>query len=203
MARLSLSECTNRTLESNTSTFFCFIQAQAIVVGFLASIAAMVFGWIPEGKFNISHGFLLCASSVMTASFASLVLGNLKRSNDSCYCIDTSLHYRSCVAGTIMIAVIVLSRKCKINPDNVATPIAASLGDLTTLALLSFISNVMYKTLGQSTMCTPAFMYTHVFFQWRSQLTFRRYLHAYLRLLFRLSSIIVVLCLFLFSYTSM
>ena len=51
------------------------LQAQAIVVGFLASVAAMVFGWIPEGKFNISHGFLLCASSVMTASLASLVLG--------------------------------------------------------------------------------------------------------------------------------
>ena len=51
------------------------IQAQAIVVGFLASIAAMVMGWIPEGKFNISHGFLLCTSSVLTASFASLVLG--------------------------------------------------------------------------------------------------------------------------------
>ena len=51
--------------------------------------------------------------------------------------------------GSVMIGVIVFSRRCGINPDNVATPIAASLGDLTTLALLSFISNVMYKTLGK------------------------------------------------------
>lgn len=45
------------------------------MVGFLASIAAVVFGWIPDGHFSIPHAFLLCASSVATASIASLVLG--------------------------------------------------------------------------------------------------------------------------------
>ena len=55
------------------------IQAQATVVGFLASIAAMVMGWIPEGKFNIGHGFLLCTSSVLTAAIASFVLGRRGR----------------------------------------------------------------------------------------------------------------------------
>lgn len=44
-------------------------------MGFLASIAAVVFGWIPDGHFSIPHAFLLCASSVATASIASLVLG--------------------------------------------------------------------------------------------------------------------------------
>ena len=53
----------------------CLIQAQAIVVGFLASLAAMVMGWIPEGKFILSHAFLLCTSSVLTAAIASFVLG--------------------------------------------------------------------------------------------------------------------------------
>ncbi len=55
--------------------YTCYIQAQAIVVGFLASVAAMIFGWIPQGKFNLSHGLLLCASSVTTAAVASFVLG--------------------------------------------------------------------------------------------------------------------------------
>ena len=32
--------------------------------------------------------------------------------------------------------------------DNVATPIAASLGDLTTLALLAQFSNILYYTVG-------------------------------------------------------
>uniref|UniRef100_A0AAY4C804 Solute carrier family 41 member n=1 Tax=Denticeps clupeoides TaxID=299321 RepID=A0AAY4C804_9TELE len=92
------------------------IQVQATVVGFLASIAAVIFGWIPEGEFKLNHAVLLCASSVATAFIASLLL------------------------GLIMIGVIIASRKVGINPDNVATPIAASLGDLITLALLALPS---------------------------------------------------------------
>ncbi|KAM9320199.1 solute carrier family 41 member 1 [Gastrophryne carolinensis] len=97
------------------------IQVQATVVGFLASIAAVIFGWIPDGHFLTDHAVLLCASSVSTAFIASLVL------------------------GLVMIGVIVGSKKLGINPDNVATPIAASLGDLVTLALLSGISWGLYK----------------------------------------------------------
>ncbi|XP_031731786.1 solute carrier family 41 member 1 [Anarrhichthys ocellatus] len=99
------------------------IQVQATVVGFLASIAAVIFGWIPEGHFNLGHAVLLCASSVATAFIASLLL------------------------GLIMIGVIIAARKVGINPDNVATPIAASLGDLITLSLLAGISTGLYKEL--------------------------------------------------------
>jgi solute carrier family 41 len=52
-----------------------FVQVQAIVVGLLAAIFAMMLGWIPQRKFNISEGLLLCASSVITASLASFILG--------------------------------------------------------------------------------------------------------------------------------
>ena len=47
-----------------------------------------------------------------------------------------------------MIGVIIAARKVGINPDNVATPIAASLGDLITLSLLAGISTGLYKELG-------------------------------------------------------
>ncbi|XP_032502888.1 solute carrier family 41 member 1 isoform X2 [Phocoena sinus] len=114
-ALLGLKGNLEMTLASRLST-----AVQATVVGFLASIAAVVFGWIPDGHFSIPHAFLLCASSVATAFIASLVL------------------------GMIMIGVIIGSRKIGINPDNVATPIAASLGDLITLALLSGISWGLY-----------------------------------------------------------
>ena len=97
-----------------------------MIVAALASIAAVVFRWIPSDSFDVDHAFLLCASSLITASLASAVLGG------------------------IMIAVIVLSKKYGINPDNVATPIAASLGDLVTLALLSFFSNFLYNRIGRS-----------------------------------------------------
>ncbi|XP_050682289.1 solute carrier family 41 member 1-like [Leptidea sinapis] len=102
----------------------CLIQCQAVLVGFLAAMAAVAMGWIPRGEFDIHHAMLLCASSVLTASLASFVL------------------------GLIMIGVIVVSKKVNINPDNIATPIAASLGDLTTLALLSWIASLLFKSLG-------------------------------------------------------
>ncbi|XP_016355041.1 solute carrier family 41 member 1-like [Sinocyclocheilus anshuiensis] len=107
------------------------IQVQATVVGFLASIAAVIFGWIPEGNFKMGHAVLLCASSVATAFIASLLL------------------------GLIMIGVIIASRKVGINPDNVATPIAASLGDLITLALLAGISTGLYKELEYNDYANP------------------------------------------------
>lgn len=100
------------------------VQCQAIVVGFLASVAAVVLGWIPDGHFDVNHALILCTSSVVTASIASFVL------------------------GAIMILVIIFSRHFNINPDNVATPIAASLGDLTTLTLLAMISNSVHDAVG-------------------------------------------------------
>ncbi|XP_063980803.1 solute carrier family 41 member 1-like [Diachasmimorpha longicaudata] len=107
------------------------IQCQAMVVGLLASLAAVILGWIPEAQFDIHHGLLLCASALVTASVASFLL------------------------GLVMAAVILLSRSMNINPDNVATPIAASLGDLTTLALLSWIASLLFNAIGQQSWIAP------------------------------------------------
>jgi solute carrier family 41 len=49
-----------------------------------------------------------------------------------------------------MILVVILSHKCQINPDNIATPIAASLGDLTTLAVLAGIGGFLFRIMGMS-----------------------------------------------------
>ncbi|XP_060537230.1 solute carrier family 41 member 1-like [Cylas formicarius] len=108
------------------------ILCQAIVVGFLASVAAVVFGWVPTGVINIKHALLLCASSIVTAFGASFVL------------------------GIVMIGVIMFSRRLNINPDNVATPIAASLGDLTTLACLSLFASIFYHSMDQYKWLTPS-----------------------------------------------
>ncbi|XP_020285388.1 solute carrier family 41 member 1-like [Pseudomyrmex gracilis] len=107
------------------------IQCQAMVVGLLASLAAVVLGWVPEAHFDIHHGLLLCASALITASVASFLL------------------------GLVMVAVILLSRQMNINPDNVATPIAASLGDLTTLALLSWIASMLYNAIDHAPWIAP------------------------------------------------
>ena len=55
------------------------------------------------------------------------------------------------VKGVVMVGVIMLSRRFHINPDNVATPIAASLGDLTTISLLAALARGLYTLVDMST----------------------------------------------------
>ena len=98
------------------------VQCQGIVIGFLASIVGMMMAWLPQpDKFSPGQALLFCSSAMVTASLASLVL------------------------GLVMVAVVLLARRLSCDPDNVATPIAASLGDVTTLGLLAWVSNLLYE----------------------------------------------------------
>ena len=96
------------------------VQCQGIVVGFLASLCGLAMGWLPKGGGNYEQALLLCASSIVTASLASFAL------------------------AMVMVVVITFARRFRCNPDNIATPIAASLGDVVTLGLLAWISDILY-----------------------------------------------------------
>lgn len=48
-----------------------------------------------------------------------------------------------------MVCIVIGARKLGLNPDNIATPIAASLGDLITLSILAFVSSFFYKHKGR------------------------------------------------------
>ncbi|KAL3120961.1 hypothetical protein niasHT_002589 [Heterodera trifolii] len=112
------------------------IETQAIVVTFLATAAAMALSWIPRGQLDWGHSMLVGSAALTTASVASLVL--------------------SCV----MIVVILIAKRYQVNPDNVATPIAASMGDLTTLVVLSVVGNIFlsaHRTENWLTICTILF----------------------------------------------
>jgi len=104
------------------------VQLQAIVIGTLASVFAMCMAWLPAPHlFSFNKVLLLTGTSVVTASVASLVL------------------------GVIMILVIQAANRFQIDPDNVATPIAASLGDLATLAIMSGVAvTIQHQPLGAS-----------------------------------------------------
>jgi len=100
------------------SANLALIQVQGVVVGALASVIAMMMAWMGDiERIDMARGLVMCASSVVTASAASFIL------------------------GIVMVVVIAMSRRFSVNPDNVATPIAAALGDLVTLSLLAFVAN--------------------------------------------------------------
>uniref|UniRef100_A0A914WKS0 SLC41A/MgtE integral membrane domain-containing protein n=1 Tax=Plectus sambesii TaxID=2011161 RepID=A0A914WKS0_9BILA len=91
------------------------LQIQSTCVAFFASVLALAITSIKNEKFDIAHAAMLCATSMTTASVASLLL------------------------GLLMTMVVIVARRLHIDPDNVTTPIAASLGDVTTLfALVTF-----------------------------------------------------------------
>ena len=74
-------------------------------MGGLASLMAMMMAWTEDTDSADSHkALVLAASSIVTASAASFIL------------------------GIVMVGVIAVSRRYNVNPDNVATPIAAALG---------------------------------------------------------------------------
>ncbi|RWS15348.1 solute carrier family 41 member 1-like protein [Dinothrombium tinctorium] len=89
------------------------IQCQSIVIAFLASIIATGVNFFKAFAFNVESTLIICATSLVTASVTGLFLSFL------------------------MVVVIIISRKIGVNPDNVATLIAAFLGDLTAVSLLA------------------------------------------------------------------
>ena len=76
---------------------------------------------ISDGEFQIYSALVLTSGSIATASVASFLL------------------------AAVMMGVIILSQKLNINPDNIATPIAASLGDLVTLSILASVCTLLYN----------------------------------------------------------
>nr|KAF6472506.1 solute carrier family 41 member 3 [Molossus molossus] len=107
----------HRVINSNLA----LIQVQATVLGLLAAVVALLLGAVSRGELDFAKVELLCASSVITAFLASFAL------------------------GLLMVCIVIGARKLGVNPDNIATPIAASLGDLITLSILAFISSFFYK----------------------------------------------------------
>ncbi|XP_031846336.2 solute carrier family 41 member 1 [Nomia melanderi] len=99
------------------------VQIQAIIAAVLVSIFAIVVHAIVQGNqyiFEWEHCMLMIASSVSTAT-------------SSCFILDF-----------VMIAVIMVSYRCKMNPDNLATPLAASVGDVVSLSVLSAIASSLF-----------------------------------------------------------
>ncbi|XP_066593920.1 solute carrier family 41 member 3-like [Prorops nasuta] len=99
------------------------VQIQATVAAILVAIFAMTIGAISNGSFEWKYAMLLISASVCTAT-------------SSCFILDF-----------VMIAVIMISHRCKMNPDNLATPLAASVGDVVSTSVLSAVASQLFLRL--------------------------------------------------------
>ncbi|CAG8799796.1 14847_t:CDS:2, partial [Racocetra persica] len=101
------------------------LQIQSLVVGAIAGLFSSIEGII----FNPSH--IIAYHEIMSIVVVSMVCAALS----------------SMILGTLMCILIILSRKFCINPDNIACPMASSLGDIFTLIVLSSCSELFFSYL--------------------------------------------------------
>uniref|UniRef100_A0A336K5J5 CSON009356 protein n=1 Tax=Culicoides sonorensis TaxID=179676 RepID=A0A336K5J5_CULSO len=97
------------------------VQIQATVAAFIVSIFAIGVGQAMNGAFDFRHACVVTAAAMFTAT-------------SSCFVLDFFL-----------IAMVLASIKLKMNPDNLATPLAASIGDVVSISVFSFIASFLYR----------------------------------------------------------
>lgn len=113
---------TKEDLLSLTCANLSLNQCLAIIISLCASLLAITIHlFSTDLPFNGQHLLLISATAVLTSSITSFIL------------------------DILMIFVIQISSSYDVNPDNVATPIAASIGDMTALILCSFIAKLFYE----------------------------------------------------------
>ena len=126
------------------------LQVQALIAGSIAGLFSFILGLIthPDDANTISESMLMISSSMLSAAMSSFVL------------------------GVFMCALIIVSRMFRINPgtdirtnyscnvahahtndafpciDNIACPMASSLGDVVTLVILAGCSHTLLASLG-------------------------------------------------------
>lgn len=129
------------------------VQVQATVAAFIVALFAIAIGTlVNETPFVLDHAFLLVAASMFTATSSCFVLGECglpagfyRHAANPCKFVRSPPFDR---ADFVLVAVILLSYKFKMNPDNLATPLAASIGDVVSLSILSFIASLLYENIG-------------------------------------------------------
>ncbi|XP_059488647.1 solute carrier family 41 member 1-like [Neocloeon triangulifer] len=110
------------------------VQVQSIVAAFLVAIFAVTIGIVMNGSFEWKHGLLLAAAGIITATA-------------SCFVLDF-----------VMIAVILVTHRLRINPDNIATPLAASFGDVVSITVLANVANFLYAYHDSLHFVTPSIL---------------------------------------------
>ncbi|KAL3081635.1 hypothetical protein niasHT_033046 [Heterodera trifolii] len=105
------------TLYSNVA----LVQTQAIVVALIASVLAVGTHWVDGNSFDFARSVCVVLSGTVSASITSFMLTSL------------------------MVCLVIMARRLGLNPDNIATPLAAATGDVASLAFLILFGTWFYR----------------------------------------------------------
>ncbi|CAG8607733.1 9655_t:CDS:2 [Ambispora gerdemannii] len=98
------------------------LQVQALIVGAVAGLFSFAEGIIfHPHKNSFYESMLVIVASMLCSALSSLIM------------------------GTFMCTLVILCRRFRINPDNIACPMASSLGDLLTLIILSVCGEFLLR----------------------------------------------------------
>ncbi|XP_055701228.1 solute carrier family 41 member 2-like isoform X2 [Phlebotomus papatasi] len=101
----------------------CLVQIQAIVASFIVALFAIAVNAAINGNSTLETSIMVIAAAMFTATTSCLVL------------------------DIVLTTVIIVAKRFRMNPDNLATPLAASIGDLVSLSLLSVIASLLYANI--------------------------------------------------------
>ena len=153
------------------------LQVQALIVSLIAGILSFLLGLtsrvgITESQSADRGGYFECL--LVSRAYVSFSWRLTKGSNGQVLCASMlSTSISSAILGTFMCTLVIGSRRFHINPgkfsvlflkihtindqltDNIATPLASSLGDLLTLIILGLISSLFLTFMGNFSIPLP------------------------------------------------
>ncbi|KDE06634.1 hypothetical protein MVLG_02988 [Microbotryum lychnidis-dioicae p1A1 Lamole] len=143
------------------------IQVQALIVSLMSGLLAFILGVMSRSgvQHHLQHPVhkLGQAEHLRGGYFEALLV----------LCVSMlAAGLSSAILGGFMCALVVLCRRLKINPDNLATPLASALGDMVTLVLLGGLSFLFALFMG-TLVSTAVFLLLLVAIAVNVVLTFR------------------------------
>ncbi|KAI5476232.1 magnesium transporter [Pseudohyphozyma bogoriensis] len=130
------------------------LQVQALLVSFVAGLLAFVLGSLarngvhhslqhplhnPGSATNAAAGGTEATDALRGGYFEALLV----------LCVSMlAASFSSAILGSFMCSLVIICRRFKINPDNIATPLASALGDLVTLVILGGLSSLFVIFMG-------------------------------------------------------
>ncbi|PLW29108.1 hypothetical protein PCANC_23467 [Puccinia coronata f. sp. avenae] len=136
------------------------LQVQALIVSFSASLLSFTLGLLSRNNLpslRITHAKPLVAVQPKLPSWNTPLQGGYAECLLVLAAGMLAASVNSLLLGGLVCGLVIACRILRINPDNITTPIASSLGDLMTLIFLSLTASVFIR-LAQTAFSTVVFV---------------------------------------------